>query len=191
MNPQTAIANKILGIVGQKGKVVKASSLFEVLDGIKGAKFLSLVTVTEPDLTGGKSGPFYDKVVRIANPTGQINFSYENAVNNSREREGKDADFTSGETWYTVVTDPEGRITPWARHKKTDELYLRYRQLQTGASYYLDKFSGLEIPVAELEPFMKKRSGGRQELENEVKPRVIKLENVKSVVIDGTVFVTP
>jgi len=180
-----AIADKILGIIADKNKVVERASIFDVLDNIRGAKILSVVAATVPEVTGGQSSRFYNRVMRLSNPTIQINYDYENAVNKQLDKNGQEQDFVGGSTWYTVDTDEKGRLTPWARHKKTNELYLRYRLIQNNKSMYIDPISGKEIPFIDIEPYLRSNKS-----KTGVEVRVMKLENVKAIALDNKIFVT-
>lgn len=179
-----AVAEKVLAIIAEKENPVKRANIFEVLDGIKGAKIVNIVSVTEPTLSGGKSNRFYNRVLRVANANVQINYDYENATNNVLAKQGEVPNFEAGSTWYSVVTDEKGRLTPWARHKKTDELYLRYRLLRNNSSCFIDKTSGQEIAQDVIEQYMRKPS---QPL---VAARTMALNNVKAVVVGGVTYVT-
>jgi hypothetical protein len=68
---------------------ITVSQLRAIITDCKGAKFASIVTETDQALTGGKSCPYKDRVTKIAKVSGMINWLYENAVNNQRDREGQ------------------------------------------------------------------------------------------------------
>lgn len=54
-----------------------------------GAAFVNLVTETEPDMTGGKKCPLLGRIKKVSRFNGQINWKYDNAVNNQRGRENQ------------------------------------------------------------------------------------------------------
>lgn len=69
--------------------LVTLDGLREVIASVKGAKFATIVTKTDVKMTGGKSNPYYGRVTKVARVHGMINWLYENAVNNKREKEGQ------------------------------------------------------------------------------------------------------
>lgn len=180
-----AIANHVIGLIAEKGTVVERKNIFDVLNDIKGAKILNVVSVTQPDLTGGKKNPFNNRILRLSSQNVQINYDYENAVNNIRAKNGEAKDFEASSSWYHVVVDEQGRLTPWARHNKTDELYLRYRLLNSNKSIIIDSESGDEISFDVIAPYMRKSSSTTG-----VEARTMKLDNVKAVVLGGVTYVT-
>lgn len=64
----------------------------QILSERVGACFVNLVSETEPSLTGGKSCPIKGRVKKISRFNGQVNWNYENAVNNRRAKESKPLD---------------------------------------------------------------------------------------------------
>lgn len=100
----------------------------KVLTEKVGAAFVHLVTETEPSLTGGKSCPLKDRLKKISQFNGQINWNYENAVNNRRAKEAQPLN-TTGEV-ETFVSEARAwgqrlhaetvkgnRLLPFVYHK--------------------------------------------------------------------------
>jgi hypothetical protein len=170
-----------------EGKVLEFQSLVETLSGVVGAKFISLTTVTTPKL---KVSCPYDEVVKVAESNVQINYDYVNAVERTLTREGKDLDdYKPGTTWYDTVVDQKGRLTPWARHKKTGEIYLRARLIKQLSSKYFDQ-NGTQISEEKLKPYLPAgRKASSQGTDNQVMAVTYRIDSVRSLRLDGVNYV--
>src|SRR4051812_25564019 len=76
---------------------ITLQQLQSMLQTSKGAKIVTLVTITEPDLKKGEGenyNPFYLNCVKVSRINGIVNFHYSNSVNNQLKRENKEANFT-------------------------------------------------------------------------------------------------
>lgn len=178
----------ILELVTSKDKPVKVSNIQDVLSNIRGAKFISVVTVTDPRLK--KTGNPYTNVVKVSSFTGQINFDYENAVNNQRKREGISAQFEAQSSYAVPCFRDDGTMLPFAQHKTNSKKYLRIRPLQTSDVKYVDQNTGEEISKDKLKPWLPAKSkSSSQETEKEVVFRLFDLDSVRSIGVDGKNFV--
>ncbi len=100
----------------------------KVLTERVGAAFVNLVTETEPDMTGGKSCPLKNRIVKRSRFNGQINWKYDNAVNNQRGREEQPLDAAGnvetfvaearrwGQRLHAEMTNGS-RLLPFVAHK--------------------------------------------------------------------------
>lgn len=183
------ISAKIAGCAaGKTKKQVRMGDLVDDLKDIRGAKFASLVLATEPKLK--KTGNPYRGVTAISQVNVQLNYDYENAVNNQRTREGNNADFESGSTWYVPLLREDGTYTPFGQHKDNGDLYVRARLLQNiGETEYYDE-EGNQIPIESLQPFMPvKKPSDRHGTEKEIHARTYKLSSVQAVTVDHTLYI--
>ena len=66
--------------------------IIEILDSVRGCKFANLSYVTD----GGIPKKVIDgKVTKLVHTTCQVNYNYENAVNNRLEKQGDERTFTA------------------------------------------------------------------------------------------------
>jgi len=154
----------------------------------KGATFITFSAVTEVKmnksvvLNGTKqTNPFYARVAKESTVNAQINFNYENAVNNRREKEGSERDFqTAGLRWGNKNSNNSIVYN-------NGQWYLQVRVLKVySTKYFVDN---KETPKSEIEQYLpvRKEGSGRQGVENEIIIRTYKLDNITSITIDGTI----
>jgi hypothetical protein len=150
----------------------------------KGAQPASIQYVTEPDLTKeGKQR--FGNITKIANIGAMIGYSYENSVNNQREREEKLTNFMAEPLWKGAGM----RIsTALAMHKTTKKFYLSYKKQQTFRSFHFDQALNF-IPSKILAPFFKSQgSYDKQGVDKPVYHREISIENVKRLKFGGVTY---
>jgi len=173
-----------------KGKPVSHVQLMDILTDMsgKGSKFVGLTTVTEPKLL--KSCP-YNGVRKVSEVTVQVNYDYVNAVENQLRKEDKDLDdYKQGTSWYDVVTFQNGKLTPFAKHKTSGDLYLRCRHMSTTSSKYFDD-NGNEVSEQQLAPYLPKKSKAtNQGTDTAVRAVTYKLDGIVAVRVDGNNYVT-
>lgn len=165
------------------------TQLQNILANVNGASFISIDTLTEVKLKGGKSNPFQGRVTKAHVGASVMVFqnkksnAYENMVNRRLVAEGKDpASFKLGErAWGKRI--PE---TPFIEHN--DQTYLEVIFLKAGKTTYLvdglpfaDQIQGLESN----EPDEDSQGG----LQNKVIVRSYKCSSIKRIRVDHQEFV--
>lgn len=186
-------------------KLTTLAGFRSMLFNVRGAKPVTIVTRTEPTLTGGKKCPLAG-LVKVSTVNGMINFNYENAVNRQRSREGNNEVFESASRKWgkRLYETPENETRRNPRHLPfvaknwkeetisveefneipNDELYLEMKVENSGDYIYM--LNGVEIPKEQVAPYLpKKKEGERQEVEKTVILRDYKIENVEQITIDG------
>jgi hypothetical protein len=186
-------------------KLTTLAGFRSMLFNVRGAKPVTIVTRTEPTLTGGKKCPFAG-LVKVSTVNGMINFNYENAVNRQRSREGNAEVFESASRKWgkRLYETPETAARRNPRHLPfvaknwkedtitvdefneipNDELYLEMKVENSGDYIYM--LNGEEIPKEKVAPYLpKKKEGERQDVEKTVILRDYKIENVEQITIDG------
>jgi hypothetical protein len=162
------------------------SELVENLLQVRGAKFTTIVSETDPRLKK-TDNPYYG-TKKIARVNGCINWIYQNAVNNQRMREGQPSDSDGTVEFFTPEPRRWGsRIhgTPLVEHKGHYYLELKV-QRSLGYEYRL----GAEvIDPSEIEPFIpKKTEGARQKLAKPVILRDYSIISIRQITMDGIVY---
>lgn len=177
--------------------LITESELVSMLTEHKGASFVSVTTSTEPKLNKRHRVtrellPFRS-VRRVAIRQGMLGASYENAVNNRREREGNSEEFRAEAMWNGAGE----HVSPCViRHRSTGKLYMVLYPRQVGPEgsvvvsedvwmadghrVSLDTLRGFLPPVHEGAP--------RQETERPVAWRVIAVENINAITMHGETY---
>lgn len=173
------------------------NTIVNAIKGIKGCQFISMAYISEPSLNKSQklavslmsgNGDIVP-IVKVACGQFQVNYSYENAVNNRGEKEqGEPIDFVAAPLrWGSWVAGQENKLI---EHK--GELYFRFYGLQ-GGKVETRYFVGGKAASAEQIEFIKKctergevksqASAGLSE--NQVIARSVKISNIVAITING------
>lgn len=176
---------------------ITTAALAALLFNRKGAAFVRIVTATEPKMLVKHRetrvpNPFTGKtVLRIADRHGMIGASYQNAVNNRREAEGHEAagEFRAESLWNGAGEHVEGCKT-LVRHRTSGKVYMVfYPHRQDSVLGDVWTVDGEVVEKDALAPFLTASGGSkRQETETQVQWRVIALESLKELQLDGEVY---
>ena len=184
-----------------------------------GATFVGLVTCTETKMNrGGNQGnpknPFFNAVRSVRRINAQFNYLYDGAVErqlakeiNAERAQNEDnalegdaltdeinSRFNRGTSWYEIVEDEQGRLTPFCKHKKTGDIYFRCRTIDKGDTSYIATRNIEGTPYSEgdtisfesLEPyFPKTKPYKNQGTEKPIAATTLKLESVVAIAMDG------
>ena len=173
------------------------NAVVALVKGVKGCQFISMGYMSEPSLnkaqklavsmmSGNKE---IVKIEKLAVGQFQINYSYENAVNNRGEKEqGAPIDFVAAPLrWGQWV---EGQVNKLIEHK--GEMYLRFYGVQNG-KVDTKYFVGGEPATPEQVEFIKqatergevKSQASAGLTENQVIARSVKINNITEITIGG------
>lgn len=142
-----------------------------------GAQPVSIQYVTTPKLQKAGREKF-GAVTKIANIGAMVGYSYENSVNNQRERENELKDFMSQPLWRG-----KGKrlSTALSTHVEKGTFYLTYKKQQTFKSFHFDAVLNF-IPMAILRDYFPPYTPpANQGVEKVVYHREISLENVRKL----------
>ena len=170
---------------------IKHSDLVSVLSTRKGAFFATIVAETEPAMR--KTGNPFVGATKISSVNGLLNWIYQNSVNNQRARENQPLD-AQGEVehftpvsrkWGKRIVRQDGSVTPLVEHN--GQFYLELKiQKSLGHEYRL---GSLTIDSKDIEPFLPQRTeGARQMVDNPVILRDYRIDNIRQITMDGTVY---
>jgi len=175
--PRPTVRSKI-SLAKKPHRKLSQRDLLEMLSNLdRRATFVSIVTRTEPQLIGGKSNQYHGRVKKISKVSCIINFSYENSVNNQRDREGVQEEFKAEPRKWGIRVQG----TPLVRHK--DQYYLEYKvEKVLSTVYFVD---GIPRDRSELEGSIRQGQDGRQGVENTVILRDVSLCNIQEITIGG------
>lgn len=170
------------------GPRVSLEQAAEILDTISGAKIISFVAETEARLR--KKGNPFGPVVKRARVNALVNFHYDPAVLKRLAREGKDESyFRRGTSWHEPVYTPDGKLTPFCRHKLTGDLYLRVVRLATVGEPEYRTAGGEPVDFAALVPYLDQRRGyENQGTDDPVVFQTFRLDGLREITVDGVVY---
>jgi len=152
-------------------KTITKQALIEKINAIKGTTIIALDIQSEPKMKK-TDNPFLG-TTKVTTLSGIIGYSYENAVNNQLNREGKETDFVAQpRSWG----EHEGN---WITHKGQYYLSVKIQ----GSSEPIFVREGVEIKRELLAPFLydSKKPHTQEELEKEVVVRDIKIDSIKII----------
>jgi hypothetical protein len=168
-------------------EVITLQDLQVALQTSKGAKIVSLITMTIPDLRQlpGTNCVFDYELIKISYINGMVNFNYASAVNAQRKREGKEPDFVPlPRKWGTRLSN-----SPFVAHvlKTTGEhkLYLEVRILKSIDHQYIQPSKGIIIDNEAVKPYLREKPQQiTQDLEKEIIHRDYDVKNIACIIID-------
>ena len=173
------------------------NAVVALVKGVKGCQFISMGYVSEPSLNKAQKlavsmmsgNSEIVEIKKISFGQFQINYSYENAVNNRGEKEsGEKVDFISSPLrWGQWV---EGQVNKLIEHK--GELYLRFYGVSNGkveSKYYIGGIEASKEQVEFIKQCTERGSVKTQEsvglVENQVIARSVKISNITEITING------
>lgn len=116
-----------------------------------------------------------------------LNGVYKNAVNNQREREGKEADFVAVANWHKKVFD--GKNGSIVTNKSGEKFYLMTIVSKAKVLGYFDA-NGNTLEHDQVKPFLPKNyKPENQGLEKDVIVRTISLDNIQKIVTNNETLV--
>ena len=166
-------------------KIITVDEFINLVSEKLGSQILSVETKT--DARAKKTGNPFGQITKRQTMSIMTGFTYDAGVLRRLAKEGKSPeDFQKGESWHEAVLDGEGRLTPFARHKGSGELYLRVMHLKNvGETRYFDQ-SGSEITREQCEKWLpKKNEYANQGLEQPLIFLTLKLSSVTAATISG------
>jgi len=182
-----------------KKNQIFVETVINAIKALVGCQFISMSYISEPDLNKSqkaaicaltnKNGEILP-IEKIASGQFQVNYSYENAVNNRAEKEqGAPVDFVAAPLRWGQWVD--GQVNKLIENKGT--IYLRYYGVQNGkvdCKYFVGGKPATDEQVALIKEFSEKKPSATQAAagltENQVVCRVVKVENILEITLNGT-----
>ena len=158
----------------------------EQIDKVKGSTFLSIDTVTDVKLTGGKKNPLQGRVQKLTAGANVMVFNsteqngYENMIKRRMVEEGKDpSTFTLGQRPWGKRVDQ----SPFIDHN--DKKYIECIFMSPGKTTYL--VDGIETAKEDIEglPEVKENPDSQGGIENKVVIRTFAIDSIKSMRVNG------
>lgn len=164
-------------------------TLKQAVDLVKGSTFISLDTITEVKLTGGKKNPLQGRVQKVTRGANVMIFNsteqngYENMIKRRMAEEGKDpSTFVLGKrAWGQRIEQ-----SPFIDHN--GKKYLECIFVAPGKTVYL--VDGVETDKDDIEgiPVVKENEESQGGIENKVVIRTFSLDSIATVKINGSII---
>jgi len=155
---------------------------------IKGCQFVNVLACTEIKMNK-RNNPYYGRLKVLDRANRQINYNYENAVNNRLEKQGLNANFVSDKLPWGKWLYPNKIIV------HNGEFYLRtysVRNSNKDTKYLLDDKIATKEQIDEFKPYLKDNENDSDkqkkcglEVEFQVKPKVFNIKNIIEISIDN------
>ena len=157
-------------------KITKEQLVDMLLNWNLGAQPASVQYVTNPKLTKEGKEKF-GNITRIANVGIMLGYSYENSVNNQREREHALRDFMSQPLWKG-----KGKrlSTALALHEEKQSYYMSYKSQQTFKSFHFDQDLN-PVSNKDLKPYFPVNDYSKQGVDKPVYHREISIDNIRKL----------
>lgn len=160
-------------------KLLTQAAMVEMLSGIRGATFATLITQTDARLR--KTGNPFGQVQKVSRVNVCLGYQYEKAVNRQRIREDSEADFRAGpRQWGTRIPG-----TFFVEHK--GKTYLETKVERSLGHAYIDS-RGRQLTDDEVAPYLPARGENRQEVEREILVRDYSLDSIRSIACRGETY---
>jgi len=169
-------------------RVVNLPEFMELVHERRGAQPVTLCTETVPSMNK-TDNPFYDKIKKCFRVkkrswvNGMIGWSYQNSVNNQREREGHTETFAAQpRKWGERIPG-----SPLVRNKELYYLELKVERSVEAPLYYLDgELVENEERLDEIKSYLvKKKQALTQETDKEIILRDYALTSLLSIKLGG------
>ena len=168
----------------KSGIKLNRNSLTDILaNNNRGNEAINIVIRTVPKMKK-TDNPYFGQITKVSVMNVNINFDYENAVNNRLQKEGKSRDFQSApRSWGTPIAG-----TPLVVKEGTPNTYPNFRPIKTIEVKYFHN-DGREIAKSDLEPWLPNRSGSsRQGTDETVQVRTVDVANIQSIKMRGQLY---
>lgn len=168
--------------------IITVQQLQAMLAHSKGAKIVTLTTITYPEVLKATPEAYRD-IRKISRINGIVNFHYANAVNRQREKEGKSKDFVPKKrNWGTRLDG-----LPFVSHVTKDgqhRLYLELKVERVFETVYKTP-DGTVVEEDVIKPFLKaKRSNAdHQGVDKEVVLRDYPVDSIVTIDIGGETYI--
>lgn len=161
---------------------VDRETLLDMLLKVKGTTFASIKTRTLVRMSKKAiaSCPF-GQIAKESTVSVTLGFHYAKSVNRQRDREGLEADFVAEpRAWGERISG-----TPIVKHN--GEFYLECKVERSIGHQYYDE-TGNPLSDDDVDAYLPDRGASRQGVEREIVIRDYKLDSIRSITLNGTVY---
>ena len=182
-------------------KTITKQELVEKLMNVKGSTFASVIAfvsvdVVKPKANGLDNGetPAKSGVKAVAKYLLNLNAIYGNSVESMALKEGKSKEEAEAikqevqpRAWGVHLTRSDGSLIPLVKNGEKFYLTGQVKNYLGKPLYYL---RGKRIKASAILPFIRPqvKSSTQEDLEGEIKPRTISIDNIRVIAIKGEVY---
>ena len=173
--------NTLTFVLSNRNNMNKEQIIFQAINDGGSATFATIIANVEQKML--KTGnPLRNAVItKLVDYKFLLNAVYQNAVNNQRIREGKEADFQAQSNWHEKVYDSVNGAIVCNKNKRENTYLSGIVQSAENLKYFVDGVEATAEQIETIKQFKQKSSAPNQKLENEVTFRTIKIEGIKEV----------
>jgi hypothetical protein len=173
--------NTLTFVLSNRNNMNKEQIIFNAINDGGSATFATIIANVEQKML--KTGnPLRDAVVtKLVDYKFMLNAVYQNAVNNQRIREGKEADFEAKSNWHEKVYDSKNGAIVCNKNKRENTYLSGIVQNAETLKYFVNGIEATPEQIEVIKQFKQKSSAKNQGLENEITFRTIKIEGIKEV----------
>ena len=167
----------------------KINNILALLNDGGSATFASVTalvshTMVKTHKESGETNPLWnhkENITKRVKYLVTLNGVYENAVNNQRIREGKEADFKAKPNWHTPVFDTKNGSIVCNRNKPED-MYLKVAVNSAETTeWFVNGKEATADEIANIKKFKSQSSAKNQGLEKEIVIRTISVEGIEKI----------
>ena len=161
-------------------KIITIDKLADILMNINTPTLAKILSETIPGMKK-TNNPYYEGTVKLSEKNVQIAFNYTEAVNINRALEGKDFDFVAKPRKWGQ------RIGTTSIISHNGMMYVEARLLKNLETHYFH--NGQEIDKSVLTEVLNKPSSSKtQDLENEIIVNDFKLNSIRQIQLNDTLY---
>jgi hypothetical protein len=149
-------------------------------DGGKGT-FAEVTAMVEQSMLKTNNPLAKEVVTKLTTYNVLLNANYTNLVNNTRVREGKEANFKAKKNWHEKVYDSENGSIVCNPNKRENRYLMASVNFAKTLTYYVNGVEATNEQVEIIKQFKSKSSAKNQGLDKEVVIRTIGIEGIKEV----------
>lgn len=168
-------------------KQISTAQLTGILMAVKGHKFITITTETEPKMRK-TNNPFHGHIIKRSTANVSMNFEYANVVNNRREKEGNEEKFVPKPRKWGERIDG----TCFVMHNGAMYMEVHYKSAPS-ATEYIDTRDNSNVSKDLLAPYLQEPNTSAvaegQGLENAVILRDIKIGNIRECKMNGEHYI--
>ena len=164
--------------------IISVLSMIQLIaEKVKGTTFVSCDIETDPRMRKTGNPYLHRGIVKRNTLTGVIGFDYQNGLDRRANKENKEQRQAKSRAWGTLTPD---RL--FVTHN--GNFYLQLQVENSSEPRFFDR-DGIEIPKAELAPWLPKRtseSSSQADLDSKIIVRDIKMSNIKAMRFMGSKY---
>jgi hypothetical protein len=159
----------------------KEQIIFNAINDGGSATFATIIANVEQDMVKTGNPLRSANVTKLVNYKFLLNAVYQNAVNNQRVREDKEADFKAKSNWHEKVYDSKNGAIVRNKNKHENTYLSGIVESAEVLQYFVNGKEATTEEIEIIKNFKRVSSAKNQGVEDEIIFRTIKIEGIKEV----------